>query len=249
MSILRNLESKLEGLFQGSFSRTFKSKVQPVEIARKLAKEMQDNKTVSISRTYVPNQYLVYLSSQDREQFEGYEDGVLKELSDYLLEHARAEGLALITRPTVEFRTDDRLGLGEFGIQAMLVRGPEDERSEPEQADFGHTMVYSVDRDARPLEAPPVAAGRAMLVGGGRRTVLAGSRFVIGRSRDSDLTLDDPNVSRRHAELRNEDGAWVVADLASTNGVKVNGRRVAEHRLNPGDEITVGLETLHYEVE
>jgi hypothetical protein len=249
MSILRNIESKLEGLFAGSFSRTFKSKVQPVEIARKLAKEMQDNKTVSISRTYVPNQYLVYLSSQDREQFEGYEDGVLKELSDYLLEHARGEGLALVTRPTVEFRTDDRLGLGEFGIQAMLVRGPEDDRSEPEEADFGHTMVYSVDRSPRPLEVPPVAEGRAMLVGGGRRTVLSGSRFVIGRSRDADLTLDDPNVSRRHAELRREDGAWVVADLASTNGVKVNGRRVAEHRLVPGDDITVGLETLHFEVE
>ena len=86
MSILRNLESKLEGLFEGAFSKTFKSKVQPVEIARKLAKEMQDNKTVSISRTYVPNQYLVYLSEADRQQFEGYEDGVLKELSDYLLD-------------------------------------------------------------------------------------------------------------------------------------------------------------------
>src|SRR3954451_9739057 len=196
MSILRNLEAKLEGLFQGSFSRTFKSKVQPVEIARKLAKEMQDNKSVSISRTYVPNQYLVYLSSQDREQFEGFEDGVLKELSDYLLEHARSEGLALVTRPTVEFRTDDRLGLGEFGIQAMLVQQPEDERAEPVQADFGHTMVYSVDRSPRPLEAPPIADGRALLVGGGLPSVLARSTFVIGRSSDSDLTLDDPNVSR-----------------------------------------------------
>src|SRR3981081_2000854 len=127
MSILRNIESKLEGLFEGAFSRTFKSKVQPVEIARKLAKEMQGNKTVSISRTYVPNQYLVYLSSQDRQQFEGYEDGVLKELSDYLLEHARSEGLALITRPTVEFRPDARLGLGEFATQALLVRPPADE--------------------------------------------------------------------------------------------------------------------------
>src|SRR5215210_7749414 len=250
MSILRNLESKLEGLFEGAFSRTFKSKVQPVEIARKLAKEMQDNKTVSISRTYVPNQYLVYLSSQDREQFEGYEDGVLKELSDYLLEHARGEGLALITRPTVEFRTDDRLGLGEFGIQAMLVRPPEDERAEePVQADFGHTMVYSVDREARRLESPPVAAGRALLVGGGKRTVLSGSRVVIGRSRDCDVMLDDPNVSRRHAELRNEHGAGLVADLASTNGVKVNGRRVAEAHLNPGDEITIGLQKMRYEVE
>src|ERR1700712_5546145 len=105
MSILRNLEAKLEGLFEGAFSRTFKSRVQPVEIARKLAKVMQDNKSVSISRTYVPNQYLVYLSPQDREQFEGYEDGLKKELSDYLLENARGEGLALLTRPTVDFET------------------------------------------------------------------------------------------------------------------------------------------------
>src|SRR3954469_19512114 len=126
MSILRNLEAKLEGLFEGAFNRTFKSKVQPVEIARKLAKEMQDNKTVSISRTYVPNQYIVYLSAEDRSQFEGYEDGVKKELSDYLLENARAEGLALLTRPTVDFETDERLSLGEFGIQAMLVRPPEE---------------------------------------------------------------------------------------------------------------------------
>src|SRR3954464_693252 len=224
MSVLRNLEAKLEGLFEGAFSRAFKSRVQPVEIARKLVKEMQDNKTVSISHTYVPNNYIVYLSPQDREQFEGYEEGVLKELSDYLLEHARSEGLALVTRPTVEFRTDDRLGPGEFGTQGRLVRQPEDERAEPVEADFGHTMVYSVDRSPRPLEVPPVAEARAMLVGGGRRVALAGSRFVIGRSRDSDLTHDDPNVSRRHAELRREDGAWVVAELASTNRGEGKGR-------------------------
>jgi Protein of unknown function (DUF3662)/FHA domain len=248
VSILRNLEAKLEGLFEGAFSRTFKSRVQPVEIARKLAKEMQDNKTVSISRTYVPNQYNVYLSPEDRQQFEGYEEGLVKELSDYLLEHARDEGLALITRPSVEFHTDERLGLGEFGIQAMLVRPAEDEHSEPAEADFGHTMVYSVDREARRLESPPMQ-GRAMLVGSGRRTVLSGSRVLVGRSRDCDVMLDDPNVSRRHAELRRENGQWVVADLASTNGVKVNGRRVQEAPLSPGDEITLGLEKLRFEVE
>lgn len=248
MSILRNLEAKLEGLFEGAFSRTFKSRVQPVEIARKLAKEMQDNKTVSISRTYVPNQYIVYLSPPDREQFEGYEDGLKKELSDYLLENARGEGLALLTRPSVDFQTDERLGLGEFGIQAMLVRTAEDEEAEAAEADFGHTMVYSVDREARRLESPAVH-GRAMLVGRGKRTVLSGSRVVVGRSRDCDLMLDDPNVSRRHAELRNEGGAWVVADLGSTNGVKVNGRRVQETQLTPGDEITLGLEHLRFEVE
>lgn len=252
MSILRNLEAKLEGLFEGAFSRTFKSKVQPVEIARKLAKEMQDNKSVSISRTYVPNQYIVYLSPDDRAQFEGYEDGVKKELSDYLLEHARSEGLALLTRPTVEFETDERLGLGEFGIQALLVRPPEDERVEPAEpgpAEFGHTMVYSVDREARRMDAPAAFGGRAMLVGGGKRTVLSGDRVTIGRSRDCDLTLDDPNVSRRHAELRREGAGWVVADLGSTNGVKVNGRRVDNHPLTAGDEIVLGLERLSFQVD
>ena len=251
MSILRNLEAKLEGLFEGAFSKTFKSKVQPVEIARKLSKEMQDNKTVSISRTYVPNQYVVWLSTADRAQFEGYEDGVKKELSDYLLEHARSEGLALLTRPTVDFQTDERLGLGEFGIQAMLVRPPEEERpdAEPEPAEFGHTMVYSVDRDARRIDSPAAASGRAMLVGRGKRTVLSGNRVLIGRSRDCDVTLDDPNVSRRHAELRREGSTWLVSDLGSTNGVKVNGRRVDNHPLSPGDELVLGLEHLTFEVE
>jgi hypothetical protein len=251
VSILRNLEAKLEGLFQGTFSRTFKSKVQPVEIARKLTKEMEDNKTVSISRTYVPNQYVVWLSPDDRTEFEGYEDGLKKELSDYLLEHARGEGLALLTRPSVDFQTDERLNLGEFGIQAMLVRPPEEERPEltPEPAEFGHTMVYSIDREARRLDAPVQGGGRAMLVGGGKRTVLSGNRIVIGRSRDADVALDDPNVSRRHAELRREGGTWIVADLGSTNGVKVNGHRVAESALAPGDEITLGLERLTFEVE
>src|SRR3954468_8450225 len=251
VSILRNLEAKLEGLFEGAFSRTFKSRVQPVEIARKLAKEMQDNKTVSIARTYVPNQYVVWLSPDDRTQFQGYEDGLKKELSDYLLEHARGEGLALLTRPWIDFQTDERLGLGEFGIQAMLVRPPEEERPQidPEPADFGHTMVYSVDREARRLEPPARDGGRALLVGGGKRTVLSGNRIVIGRSRDCDVTLEDPNVSRRHAELRREGGTWVVADLGSTNGVKINGHRVSQQPLSAGDEIMLGLERLLFEVE
>jgi hypothetical protein len=254
VSVLRNLEAKLEGLVGGAFSRAFKSRVQPVEIARKLAKEMQDNQTVSISRTYVPNHYTVWLSPPDREQFEGYEDGLKKELSDYLLENARNEGLALITRPTIEFRTDDRLALGEFGIQTALHGGPEDEEAPmadagPSAGDFGHTMVYSPDREARPLAPPPVDAGRALLVGEGKRSVLSGTRVLIGRSRDCDITLEDPNASRRHAELRNEDGRWVVTDLGSTNGVKVNGRRVQEAVLQPGDELALGLARLRFELE
>jgi hypothetical protein len=256
VSVLRNLEAKLEGLVGGAFSRAFRSKVEPVEIARKLAKEMQDNQTRSISHTYVPNLYTVWLSPEDRGHFEGYEDGLKKELSDYLLEHARTEGLALVTRPTIEFETDDRLSLGEFGIQAQLIQAPEEEQADwPVEAgaaagDFGHTMVYSPDRSARklaPRDAP--RGGRALFVGEDKRAVLSGSRLVIGRSRDCDITVEDANVSRRHAELRNEDGRWVVADLGSTNGVKVNGRRVEQAALEPGDEVVFGLARFRFELE
>jgi Protein of unknown function (DUF3662)/FHA domain len=256
VSVLRNLEAKLEGLVGGAFSRAFRSKVEPVEIARKLAKEMQDNQTKSISHTYVPNTYTVWLSPEDRGHFEGYEDGLKKELSDYLLEHARTEGLALVTRPTIDFETDDRLSLGEFGIQAQLIQPPEEEVPDwPDEAgaaagDFGHTMVYSPDRSARKLEPRDAPrAGRALFVGEDKRTVLSGSRLLIGRSRDCDITVEDPNVSRRHAELRAEDGRWVVADLGSTNGVKVNGRRVESAALEPGDEVVLGLARFRFELE
>jgi hypothetical protein len=249
VSVLRNLEAKLEGLVEGAFSRAFRSQVQPVELARKLAKEMEDAKSVSLSRTYVPNQYWVFLSPDDRAQFESYEDGLKKELSDYLLEHSRSHGLALLTRPTVEFETDDRLSLGEFGIQAKLVRPAEaGAEAEAVEGDFGHTMVYSTTTGQRRIEAARHGA-RALLVSDDKRTVLSGDRFVIGRSRECDLVLDDPNVSRKHAELHQEDGRWSVRDLGSTNGIKLNGRRSDGGPLSPGDEITLGVSRLTFEQE
>src|SRR3954451_8514845 len=152
MSVLRNLEAKLGGLVGGAFSRAFQSSVQPVELAHKLAKEMEESQVVSVSRVYVPNHYRVFLSPQDREQFSGYEPALRKELSDYLLEHARQEGLALTSRPQLELMTDERLGVGEFGIQAHLLSPPEEDEepagpeAAPSAGDFGHTMVYSPDR-------------------------------------------------------------------------------------------------------
>ena len=118
MSVLRNLETKIAGLVEGTFGRVFRSEVRPVELARKLAREMDQHKTVSVSRTYVPNEYVVWLSPADRRQFDGYEDELRKELTGYLLEHARREQIALLTKPSLEFRTDERLRLGEFGIIA-----------------------------------------------------------------------------------------------------------------------------------
>jgi hypothetical protein len=249
VSLLRSLEEKIEGLVEGAFGRAFKSHVQPVELARKLVKEMEEHKTVSVSRVYVPNHYIVFLGPDDREQFSSYEPALKKELSDYLLERARGEGLALTTRPQVEFKTDDRLAIGEFGIQAQLLGQPDGD-AEPPQADYGHTMVYTPDKAAAPLrdaDGPP--RGRAFLSGAGKRTALSGERVTIGRSRECDVVVDDPNVSRKHAEVRRTIEGWLVADLGSTNGIKVNGRRVKDAVLQPGDEVTLGLVSFEFSEE
>ena len=242
MGVLTNLEARLEGLVEGVFNRAFRARVQPVELARKLAKEMDSYKTVSVSRTYVPNEYIVFLAREDRRQFEGYEPALLDELSAHLLEHAARENT---------FETDKRLRMGEFGIQARLVKPPATEREEAAQGDLGATMVYSA---ARPSEAPAAASEdkpetRALLLMGGKTFVIDRPQTVIGRSSRCDFVVEDPNVSRRHAELQRRDGEWYVVDLDSTNGISVNGKRVRNTRLSPGDEIGLGTARIRFNVD
>src|ERR1700748_3883772 len=122
MSVLKNLENKIAGLVEGTLRRAFRSEVRPVEIARKLAREMEEHKSFSVSRTYAPNEYRVFLSARDRERFAGYEAALTAELGRYLLEHARRERLPRRARPVIGFETDDRLGLGEFGIQPRVAQ-------------------------------------------------------------------------------------------------------------------------------
>jgi Protein of unknown function (DUF3662)/FHA domain len=251
MSVLRNLESKLADLVEGTFGRVFRSEVRPVELARKLAKEMDDHRTVSLSRTYVPNEYLIYLGPQDRDRYEGVEHEVLDELSAYLLEHARRERLALVSRPKIEFRTDEELALGEFGIQARTVRPAAG--GAVQQADHGHTMVYSTsDRVAQELAESRVArVGRGIVVFDGKRYVVGAEGATLGRSRDCDVVVDDANVSRRHAEIRPGPHGWTIADLGSTNGTRVNGRAVTggAQPLGPGDRLELGTAQATFESE
>jgi len=252
MSVLRSLESKIAGLVEGTFSRAFRSEVRPVEIARKLAREMEEHRSQSVSRVYVPNEYAVYLSPEDRERFGGFERELRDELAGYLLEHARRERFALMSKPAIEFRTDERLRLGEFGIQARLVEPSEDPAVEPAQGDAGHTMIYSAaERLQEPLEERAKQRdARALLVSDGKRLVVGVAGATLGRSRSCDVVLDDANVSRRHAEVRPRGGGWFVADLGSTNGVSVNGVRVEQARkLEPGDRIELGTSVLTFELE
>jgi len=252
MSVLRSIESKIAGLVEGTFSRAFRSEVRPVEIARKLAREMEEHKSYSVSRTYVPNEYRVYLSPRDRERFASYEDALAGELAGYLLEHARRERLALVSRPVIEFETDDRLGLGEFGIQTRVVQ-PESEREQPPAEDqSGRTMVYSnAGRVAEPLEERARArVETALLLIDGKRLVVGPAGVTLGRSRQCDVVLDDPNVSREHAEIRPRGGSWVLTDLGSTNGSCLNGRRIESPEvIKTGDEIELGTSVIRFELE
>jgi Protein of unknown function (DUF3662)/FHA domain len=254
MSVLRNLEQRIENLVEGVFSRAFSSQVQPVEIARKLAKEMDAHRTASVSRVYVPNQYTVWLSAEDRQRLEGYERSLEQELSAYLLEHARRHDYALLTRPEVELESDDRLRLGEFGIQTRLVKPPARQGEAPEQGEPGHTMVYSVPPKQTKSRRRPAAAHltdtKAIVSLDDRRYVLDGPIAVLGRSRECDCVLNDPNVSRRHAELRRgSTGDWHIVDLESTNGVKVNDRQVDASRLSPGDRVSLGTIQFIFDIE
>lgn len=262
MSVLRSLESKIAGLVEGTFSRAFRSEVRPVEIARKLAREMEEHRTFSLSRTYVPNEYRVYLSPRDRERFAEYEDALVSELTGYLLEHARRERLVLMSRPLVEFETDDQLRLGEFGIQTRVVNPePEEEHGPPDSPDphasqeseaSGRTMIYSTaERVAEPLgERARARQQTALLLMGGKRLVVGSGGVTLGRSRQCDVTVDDPNVSRTHAEIRPRGGSWVLSDLGSTNGSRLNGHRVGGSEvLKPGDEIELGTTVLRFELE
>jgi hypothetical protein len=257
MSVLRNLETKLADLVEGTFGRVFRSEVRPVELARKLAREMDEHKTVSVSRTYVPNEYVIWLSPEDRERLESVEGSLIEELSAYLLEHARREKLALLSRPQIEFQTDEALSLGEFGIQTRLVRpaeqpGPSAEGA-AEQAGHGNTMIYSTAGRIRgPVEeAQGTRPTRALLLAEGRRHVIPPGGAVVGRSRECDVVLADANVSRRHAEVRpGAAGTWTIADLGSTNGVRVNGRQIAgAEPLAAGDRIVLGTAEIAFELE
>jgi hypothetical protein len=257
MAVLRSIETKIEGLFEGVFGRAFRTHVQPVELARKLAKEMDDHKTVSVSRVYVPNEYTLYLSPDDRAQFEPYERSLLGELQQYLVEHARREGFALLSTPKVLMETDADLAMGEFGIATRLEQPAEAPAAAAEAPALvpdvapGQTMVY------RPKAPPPtegvepeevpVEREVVTLTVNGQRHEIDQRRVVIGRSRDCDVQVPDANVSRRHAELRQEGTTYWIVDLDSTNGVAVNGRRQSRTKLQSGDTITLGATDVVFE--
>ena len=256
MSVLRNIESKLESLFEGVFGRAFRTNVQPVELARKLVKEMDDHRNVSVSRVYVPNEYTIFLASGDREQFESYESQLKGELAEYLSEHARRENYVLLSPPQVQLETDDDLDVGVFGIATRMVQSGGKAAGEPAgDIEPNATMVYKPTAPVPQATeaASPIDLGIqrefAVLSWDGARHEISKRRVVLGRSKDADLQVVDPNVSRRHAELRQEGATYWLIDLDSTNGVEVRGKRVKRLKLEDGTRFTIGSTEISFSRE
>jgi len=274
MNILKSVEQKLEGLVEGVFGRAFKASVQPVELAHKLAKELGDHKIVGPSHVYVPNEFEIYLGHDDHEHLTSFADSLKAELSSYVSAFARREGWTMVAPPHIELREDTDLRVGEFGIATRTV---DPQRAEeyaaaaggpapvaptppitpvvppgaamppaaagaavPAEAAIGpgHTVLY---------ERPPVVAAGGVLRGDAGVFDLTQDVTVLGRSRRSDIVLTDPNVSRQHVEVRREGGEFVVRDLDSTNGLRVNGRVVKQATLRAGDRVELGTTELRFE--
>jgi hypothetical protein len=266
MGIFRKAEKKLEGLVEGGFGRAFKSSVQPVELAHKLAKEMGDHKTVGVSNVYVPNEFDVYLGKDDHDHLTSFEDSLKSELSNYVTAFARREGWTLVAPPRIELHCDDDLRVGEFGIATRTGGAPADiaappaaepaaapppmAAAAPPGALADHTVLYDPAVPAAAAAAAPVAAGsvpRAVLRGRQGDYALTDAVTVIGRSRRCDIVLTDPNVSRQHAEIRRQDDGFMLRDLGSTNGTRLNRRDVTQAVLQHGDRVEIGTTELLFE--
>jgi len=214
---LHQFEQRLERLVEGVFAKTFRSGVKPVELGRRMTREMDLHRTVGVNGLIAPNHFSVALSPDDNRQFETYAEVLARELSEAVRDHAHEQSYAFVGPVHVELQVDENLGMGEFLVAGEI------------------------------REAPGGAAAGSLVLDDGGRVVVGEEPVSIGRLPECDIILSDPNVSRRHAEVRRQGTGFLVVDLGSTNGTRVNGAGVKERQVNDGDVITVGGTKIRFE--
>ena len=209
--VLRAFERRLERLVEGAFAIAFRSGLRPVELGRRLLREMDSGRTVGVGgRPVVPNDYVIRLAPQDATNFADMHDALIAELCEAVREHAREEADHFMAPVRVVLAVEESRRAGTVAVDAR-IRTPEGRR-----------------------------APGGLLLPNGQRIELTEQIVRIGRMPDCAVQLTDPNISRYHAEVRPGPEGYVVLDLSSTNGTKVNGTRVTEQVLRDGDQITVG---------
>lgn len=208
----------MERMVEGTFARVFRSGLRPVELGRRLVREMDDGRSIDVrGRLIAPNDFTVRLGDDDHARFAEVSDTLARELATAARDHARDEGYSFLGPVSVELVLDRRFRAGSFAI------------------------------DGRLREAPGGAGAGSLVLPDGSMLPLEGRVLTVGRQSTCDITVADPNVSRQHAEIRPHDDRYVLVDLGSTNGTRVNGERIAQHELVDGDELGFGNTTLVFE--
>jgi len=215
---LQQFEDRLERLVEGTLAKPFRSNLQPVEIGRRLTREMDLHRRVGVHGLIAPNSFAVTLAKPDVERFANFLDALVRELAEAAREHARNEQYTFVGPIDVQILEGSRLRPGRFSVAAEVIEGPDG-----------------------------LIPAEVVLPGGARHQV-GSDPLVIGRLPDCDIVLNDPNVSRRHVEILRVNDAFVLRDLGSTNGTKLNGVPMRESYLSTGDNITVGSTTLVFEM-
>jgi hypothetical protein len=240
MGIFERFEKRVEGAVSGVFARAFKGDVQPVEIAARLQRELDgEAKLMSRDKRLVPNDFSVGLSQHDHDKLAPYGSTLTRELGDELRNHAREMGYVFNGPIRIDLELDTRLPTGRFTVASEAVaavesapgRGRTAGPTQPDPSDSG-------DPDDRAN-----GSGRLVLEVNGTRHPLEAPGLVIGRGTEADLRINDPGISRRHAEIRvDEQGAGTIdiVDLGSTNGITVDGHKVRTAVLHDGSRIEIG---------
>ena len=231
MGMLQRFEDRLEQLVSGTFAKAFRSAVQPVEIAAALQREVDNSAQIlSRNRRLVPNQFHVELSPQDHERLSPYSSTLSQELTEMLREHAHEQSYVFTGPITIGFDQRDDLTTGRFRVRsaALAKVTPVSDSSVTDTAVRRANVILEVNGMKHPLDPPGI---------------------VIGRGTEADLRINDPGVSRRHAEIRvhasDASGTTVsVVDLGSTNGMLVNGHRVQQATLDDGATVKIGNTTM-----
>lgn len=251
MGVAKGIEQRLEGLVEGFFTKVFRSGLQPIEVGRRILREMGDGKTLSVNKVYAPNEFRVAMGAEDLERFQQMEDGLVKEFSDLVIEAAKSNRWNLMGLPEIAFEENPNMGKGEFAVESSFSASRSEPRVSTREAgeqDPNATGAISLGA----AEKHGVASGAPQLLildASGRpaeRISLTREPVVIGRLSSNDVILSDSNVSRRHAELRKVEGRWTLIDLGSTNGTMVNGKLIKESPLSDGDELTFGASALRF---
>ena len=247
---MERLEAFASRFIEGWSARLFGAKLQPVQIAKRLIRAMESHQTISLSKTFVPNSYVVSLSPADYAGFEQYRRTLEQDLAEAILGAARDRNYTLLAFPSVEIERDEDLPSGDLRVSCALV-DPSGEEITPDAktlgaVEAGHTMVLDREKLLREKPRAPKATITVRDADDRKQVSLGPEPLAIGRDPQNDVVLDDRRVSRKHAEVRLRLGRYTLYDLQSTNGTYVNGRRIAEIVLSDGDRIAIGGAELQF---